>query len=167
MVYGKLVNLQSVVVAPLLSLVLYAVFGHRQSGDVWWWADRSGNDDDNETLLRQFLSELEKVDATKDINTYDRVQAIDLDGKGSFMFGTGIYFSYALKHNIVWRIGLDYDFTRARFDYAYTNFSLVELANSYLVDPNYEAEELYSNADGSFHRSLHQLTPHFGICFSF
>lgn len=143
------------------------LFGHRQSGDVWWWADRSGNDDDNETLLRQFLSELEKVDATKDINTYDRVQAIDLDGKGSFMFGTGIYFSYALKHNIVWRIGLDYDFTRARFDYAYTNFSLVELANSYLVDPNYEAEELYSNADGSFHRSLHQLTPHFGICFSF
>ena len=150
-----------------MSLGTKLIFGHRQSGDVWWWADRSGNDDDNETLLTNFLNELTKVDEKKDINTYDHIQAIDMDGKGSFIFGTGICFSYALKHNIVWRVGVDYDFTRARYEYSYTNFSLVELANRYLVDPDYIAEDQYLSADGSFHRSLHQLTPHFGICFSF
>ena len=149
-----------------MSLGAKLLFGHRQSGDVWYLADMSGNDNDYEARLTKFLTELEKVDAKKDFETYDRVQAIDLDGRGSFMFGTGICFSYALKHNIVWRVSLDYDFTRARYDYDYTKFSLVDVANNYLRTGK-DGEELMSMAEGSFSRNLHQITPSFGICFSF
>ena len=82
------------------------------------------------------------------------------------MFGTGIYFSYALKQNIVWRIGLDYDFTRARYDYEYNHYSLVDVANHYrFSDADFTA--LISTTQGSFRRNMHQLTPYFGICFSF
>ena len=149
-----------------MSLGAKLLFGHRQSGDVWYLADMSGNDNDYEARLTNFLTELEKVDAKQDFETFDRVQAIDLDGRGSFMFGTGICFSYALKHNIVWRVSLDYDFTRARYDYDYTNFSLVDVANNYLRTGK-DGEELMSMAEGRFSRSLHQITPSFGICFSF
>ena len=139
------------------------LFGRRQSGDVWWWADRSGNDEDNEKFLEE---EITKFTGTEDISTYDLVKEIDLDGKGSFMFGTGIYFSYALKQNIVWRIGLDYDFTRARYDYEYNHYSLVDVANHYrFSDADFTA--LISTTQGSFRRNMHQLTPYFGICFSF
>lgn len=151
-----------------MSLGTKLLFGHRQSGDIWFWADKSGNDDDIETFFKEYLQEMTKVDELKDINTYDRVQAIDLEGKGSFIFGTGVSFSYALKHNVVWRIGLDYDFTRIRYDYQYSTFSLVDEANHYLR-MGAEKEDLVSGQEavGSFRRSLHQLTPHFGICFSF
>ena len=132
-----------------MSLGAKLLFGHRQSGDVWYLADMSGNDNDYEARLTNFLTELEKVDAKQDFETFDRVQAIDLDGRGSFMFGTGICFSYALKHNIVWRVSLDYDFTRARYDYDYTNFSLVDVANNYLRTGK-DGEELMSMAEGSF-----------------
>ena len=150
-----------------MSLGAKLLFGHRQSGDVWYWANMSGNDDDNESLLMDFLTELTKVEEKKDINTYDRVQSIDLDGKGSFMFGTGISFSYALKHNIVWRFCLDYDVTRSRYEYEYTNFSLVDLANRHLSNPDDDTDGFFSEAEGNFRRALHQLTPSFGICFSF
>ena len=149
-----------------MSLGTKLLFGHRQSGDVWYLADVSGNDNDYMARLTNLLTELEKVDAKQDLDTYDRVQAIDLDGRGSFMFGTGICFSYALKHNIVWRVCLDYDFTRARYNYDYTNFSLVDVANNYLRTGK-DGEELISMAEGSFSRNLHQITPSFGICFSF
>lgn len=149
-----------------MSLGTKLLFGHRQSGDVWYLADMSGNDNDYVDRLTNLLTELDKVDAKQDFDTYDRVQAIDLDGRGSFMFGTGICFSYALKHNIVWRVCLDYDFTRARYNYSYTNFSLVDVANNYLRTGN-DGEDMMSIADGSFSRSLHQITPSFGICFSF
>ncbi len=139
------------------------LFGHRQSGDVWWWADRSGNDNDNETYLD---NELNKFLSDGDFATYDRVKELELDGKGSFMFGTGICFSYALKQNIVWRIGLDYDFTRARYDYEFGHYSLVDMANHYQYSDE-DFTNLISEQEGSFRRSIHQLTPSFGICFSF
>ena len=149
-----------------MSLGTKLLFGHRQSGDVWYWGNVSGNDDDYEAKLTELLTQLEKVYKRGDITTYDRVRAIDLDGRGSFMFGTGICFSYALKHNIVWRIGIDYDFTRARYDYDCIDLSFVDLANEHLRsgDPNnYD----FFEKTGSFSRARHQLTPHFGICFSF
>lgn len=161
-VYGQLP------LTPRMSLGTKLLFGHRQSGDIWFWADRSGNDDDNESLFMNYLTEMTKVNELKDINTYDRVQAIDLDGKGGFIFGTGICFSYALKHNIVWRIGLDYDFTRIRYEYDYLSFSLVDEANRSLLAGGSGADSsLGTEAKGSFRRSLHQITPNFGICFSF
>lgn len=152
-----------------MSLGAKLLFGHRQSGDIWFWADRSGSDDDDEKLFHDFLAEMTNVETLNDINTYDRVQAIDLGGKAGFILGTGISFSLALKHNIVWRIGLDYDFTRARYEYEYMNFSLVDEANHYLLAGG-TADGGLSSGDmvaGSFRRSLHQLTPHFGICFGF
>ena len=88
-----------------------------------------------------------------------------MDVKGGFIFGTGISFSYALKHNIVWRIGLDYDFTHARFNYEYRHYSLVDMVNHYqYTDEDFTA--LISKTEGSFRRGIHQLTPSFGICFS-
>ena len=149
-----------------MSLGAKVLFGHRQSGDVWYLADMSGNDNDYEQRLMNFLTELDNVDKKKDINTYDHIQAIDMDGKGSFMFGTGICFSYALKHNVVWRVCLDYDYTRASYDYSYTSFSLVDVANHYLLTGE-DGESQMSMLEGNFHRKLHQLTPSFGICFSF
>ncbi len=62
-----------------------------------------------------------------------------IEGGNSFIIGTGFSFLYALKHNIVWRTSLDYDFTRTR--------------------------QTWQNR--SFRLPLHQLTPNFGICFSF
>ena len=141
------------------------LFGHRQSGDIWYMASFSGNDDYEDQLMG-FLNELIKVDEKKDINTYDRIKAINLDGRGSFIFGTGICFSYALKQNIVWRVGLDYDFTRSRYNYDYQSISLTDMANHYLLYGE-AADDLGIEQEGSFHRNLHQLTPHFGICFSF
>ena len=159
-IYGQLpLNKRTNLGAKLL-------FGHRQTGNIWYWGDVSGNNDDNETLLQNYLTELTKVDRQKDINTYDHVQAIDFDGRGSFILGTGIYFSYALKHNIVWRVGLDYDFTHVRYDYEYQSFSLVDIANHYLRTGK-DGDELVSEKTGSFSHSKHQLTPSFGICFSF
>lgn len=149
-----------------MSLGAKLLFGHRQSGDVWYLAGMSGNDSNYETRLTGILSELDNVDSKRDINTFDRVQAIALDGKGNFMTGTGFSFSYALKHNIVWRVCLDYDFTHARYDYSYTNFSLVDVANRYLLTGEDGGSQL-PVAEGSFHRNQHQLTPSFGICFSF
>lgn len=142
------------------------LFGHRQSGDVWYLANLSGNDDDYEERLMNFLYELTKVDEKKDINTYNRIKAIDLDGRGSFIFGTGFSFSYALKQNIVWRVGIDYDFTRALYNYDYQSISLADMANQYLLFGD-NAEYSGTELEGRFHRNLHQLTPHFGICFSF
>lgn len=139
------------------------LFGRRLFGDVWWWADKSGNDDDCDALLE---NELNKLSQRQDFSTYDRVREFALDGKGSFIFGTGICFSYALKHNIVWCIGLDYDYTRARYDYEYRHYSLVDMANHYMhSDADFTA--LLPATKGSFRRSVHQLTPSFGICFSF
>jgi len=146
-----------------MSLGAKLLFGHRQSGDVWWWADRSGNDDDNETYLE---NELNKFLGDEDFATYDRVKELDLEGKGSFMFGTGICFSYALKHNIVWRVCLDYDFTRARYDYEYNHYSIVDVANHYQFTDD-DFTDLISEQKGSFRRNMHQITPSFGICFSF
>ena len=141
------------------------LFGHRQSGDVWYMANFSGNDDYEDQLMG-FLNELTKVDEKKDINTYDRIKAIDLDGRGSFIFGTGSCFSYALKHNIVWRVGIDYDFTRALYNYDYQSISLTDMANHYLLYGE-AADDTVVEQEGRFHRNLHQLTPSFGICFSF
>ena len=141
------------------------LFGHRQSGDIWYMANFSGNDDYEDQLMG-FLNELTKVDEKEDINTYDRIKAIDLDGRGSFIFGTGICFSYALKHNIVWRVGIDYDFTRALYNYDYQSISLTDMANHYLLYGE-AADDTVVEQEGRFHRNLHQLTPSFGICFSF
>ena len=141
------------------------LFGHRQSGDIWFWADKSGCNDDNEYFARDFLEEMTK--GKQDINTYDHIQVVDMEGKGSFIFGTGIYFSYALKQNIVWRIGLDYDFTRANYDYLYANFSLVDIANDMLKNPGKEYSDEITGTFGSSRHARHQLTPSFGICFSF
>ena len=69
----------------------------------------------------------------------DKENDVTIEGGNSFIFGTGFYFSYALKHNIVWRAELDYDFTRT--------------------------SQTWQNR--SFKLPLHQLTPNFGICFSF
>ena len=69
----------------------------------------------------------------------DKENDVTIEGGNSFIFGTGFYFSYALKHNIVWRAELDYDFTRT--------------------------SQTWQNR--SFRLPLHQLTPNFGICFSF
>jgi len=151
-----------------MSLGTKLLFGHRQSGDVWYLADMSGNDNDYDEKVDNFLSAIEKVPEMQDIKTYDRIKGIDLDGRGSFMFGTGICFSYALKHNIVWRVCLDYDFTRARYDYVFQNFSLVEEANDFL-STGVERDDFVTmvEKEGSFSRSLHQITPSFGICFSF
>ena len=69
----------------------------------------------------------------------DKENDVTIEGGNSFIFGTGFYFSYALKHNIVWRAELDYDFTRTS----------------------------QTCLNRSFRLPLHQLTPNFGICFSF
>ncbi len=145
------------------------LFGHRQSGDVWYVADMTGTDNDYQKKVDNFLAEIDKMENLQDINTYDRIKGIDLDGRGSFIFGTGVSFSYALKHNIVWRICLDYDFTRTRYDYVYQSLSLVDEANYILQHPEVESEDLVYMVEkqGSFKRSLHQITPSFGICFSF
>ena len=141
------------------------LFGYRKLGDVWWWADLSGNDDEKEDPTRDYLSEM--LENKSDITTYDYIQAISLDGKKSFIFGTGIYFSYALKHNIVWRTGLDYDFTHVRYDYEYRHYSLADVANAILSTGKDYADTGIRDGDGSFRRSIHQLTPSFGICFAF
>ena len=151
-----------------MSLGAKLLFGHRQSGDVWYVADLTGTDDDYQKKVNNYLAEINKLEKLQDPNTYDRIKGIDLDGRGSFIFGTGVSFSYALKHNIVWRVCLDYDFTRTRYDYAFMNISLVDEINDYLrtgierEDPVTMVEK-----EGSFKRSLHQITPSFGICFSF
>ena len=74
-----------------------------------------------------------------DISIATLTETIELKGGNSFIFGTGFSLSYALKHNIVWRANLDYDFTRTPFQYGNRRFSL----------------------------AIHQITPGFGICFSF
>ena len=148
-----------------MSLGAKLLFGRRQSGDVWYLADMSGSDDEFESKWNNLQNEVGKVDQMKDINTYDRVKGIDLDGKGSFMMGTGISFSYALKHNIVWRVGLDYDYTRARYEYYYLKASLVDMANHYLAVG--DGSDMVLEKEGTFRRNQHQITPSFGICFSF
>jgi len=159
-VYGQLP------LSKRMSLGGKLLFGHRQSGDVWYVADMTGTDNDYQEKVNQFVDEIEKIG--QNLETYDCIKGIDLDGRGSFIFGTGISFSYALKHNIVWRICLDYDFTRTRYDYLYQSFSLVEEANDFLRT-GMEREEPVTMKErkGSFKRSLHQITPSFGICFSF
>ncbi len=62
-----------------------------------------------------------------------------IEGGNSFIFGTGFSFSYALKHNIVWRTSLDYDFFHTRHYYSDQNFSL----------------------------ATHQITPGIAICYGF
>lgn len=62
-----------------------------------------------------------------------------IEGGNSFIIGTGFSFSYALKHNIVWRTSLDYDFTRTRHSYDSQQFRL----------------------------AIHQLTPGLAICYGF
>ena len=148
-----------------MSLGAKLLFGRRNSGDVWYLADMSGSDDDFEEKWQNLQDEVEKVDQLSDLKTYDRVKGIDLDGKGSFMFGTGISFSYALKHNIVWRVCLDYDYTRARYEYYYLEANLVDMANRYLIMG--DGSDTLKEKEGSFHRNQHQITPSFGICFSF
>jgi len=152
-----------------MSLGAKLLFGHRQSGDVWYVADLTGTDNDYQKKVDNFLAEIDKMENLQDINTYDRIKGIDLDGRGSFIFGTGVSFSYALKHNIVWRVCLDYDFTRTRYDYVFQSFSLVDEANYILQHPEVESEDLAFMVErkGSFKRSMHQITPSFGICFSF
>ena len=81
------------------------------------------------------------------------------------MFGTGISFSYALKHNIVWRVCLDYDYTRARYEYYYLDASLVDMANDFMAGA--DEDEVGTEIEGTFRRNQHQITPSFGICFSF
>ncbi len=159
-VYGQLP------LSKRMSLGGKLLFGHRQSGDVWYVADMTGTDNDYQDKVNQFVDEIEKIG--QNLETYDRIKGIDLDGRGSFIFGTGISFSYALKQNIVWRICLDYDFTRTRYDYLYQSFSLVDEANDFLRT-GMEREEPVTMEErkGSFKRSLHQITPSFGICFSF
>jgi hypothetical protein len=147
-----------------MSLGTKLLFGRRKSGDVWYLADMSGNDDDFEEKWENLQKEVEKIEQMTDLNTYDRVKGLDLDGKGSFMFGTGISFSYALKHNIVWRICLDYDYTRARYEYYYLNASLVDMVNDILAGGEGDVE---LEKEGTFRRNQHQITPSFGICFSF
>ena len=159
-VYGQLP------LSKRMSLGGKLLFGHRQSGDVWYVADMTGTDNDYQDKVNQFVDEIEKIG--QNLETYDRIKGIDLDGRGSFIFGTGISFSYALKHNIVWRICLDYDFTRTRYDYLYQSFSLVEEANDFLrTGMEREDPVTMEERKGSFKRSLHQITPSFGICFSF
>lgn len=148
-----------------MSLGTKLLFGRRKSGDVWYLADMSGSDDDFEAKWQDLENEVEKVEQLADLKTYDRVRGIDLDGKGSFMFGTGISFSYALKHNIVWRVCLDYDYTRARYEYYYLEANLVDMANRYLAGG--DDSDLVLEKEEHFHRHQHQLTPSFGICFSF
>ena len=147
-----------------MSLGTKLLFGRRKSGDIWYLADMSGNDDDCEEKWNNLQNEIEKIEQMKDINTYDRVKGLDLDGKGSFIFGTGISFSYALKHNIVWRVCLDYDYTRARYEYYYLKASLVDMANDFLSGGD---GDVASEKEGTFGRNQHQITPSFGICFSF
>ena len=147
-----------------MSLGTKLLFGRRKSGDVWYLADMSGNDDDFEEKWENLQKEVEKIEQMTDLNTYDRVKGLDLDGKGSFMFGTGISFSYALKHNIVWRICLDYDYTRARYEYYYLNASLVDMVNDILAGGE---GDVVLEKEGTFRRNQHQITPSFGICFSF
>lgn len=149
-----------------MSLGAKLLFGHRHNGHVRYLADMSGKDDDFDTKPEKFLDELVKVEDKSDIYTYDRIKGVYLNGRGSFMSGTGISFSYALKHNIVWRVCLDYDFTHARYDYEFYNFSLVEEANKYLLIGDV-GDDYVSRKEGSFHRNLHQITSSFGICFSF
>ena len=147
-----------------MSLGTKLLFGHRQSGDVWYLADMSGCDDDFEEKWENLQNEVEKIDQLKDLNTYDRVKGLDMDGKGSFMFGTGISFSYALKHNIVWRVCLDYDYTRARYEYYYLKANLVDMVNDILAGGE---GDVVIEKEGTFRRNQHQITPSFGICFSF
>lgn len=147
-----------------MSLGTKLLFGRRSSGDVWYLADMSGCDDDFEEKWENLQNEVEKIEQMTDINTYDRVRGLDLDGKGSFMFGTGISFSYALKHNIVWRVCLDYDYTRARYEYYYLNAGLVDMVNDILAGGE---GDVVTEKEGTFRRNQHQITPSFGICFSF
>lgn len=146
-----------------MSLGAKVLFGRRQLGNVWFFADKSGNDDEFESYAKNWGDEmLKKKD---DIYAFDRVQGIDIDGKGSFIFGTGICFSYALKHNIVWRVGLDYDFSHTRYEYNFLNLSLVDEINKILSRAVNDA--FHEGVTGRFRRPMHQLTPSFGICFSF
>ena len=147
-----------------MSLGTKLLFGRRKSGDVWYLADMSGNDDDFEEKWENLQKEVEKIEQMTDLNTYDRVKGLDLDGKGSFMFGTGISFSYALKHNIVWRVCLDYDYTRARYEYYYLKANLVDMVNDILAGGE---GDVVIEKEGTFRRNQHQITPSFGICFSF
>jgi len=158
-VYGQLP------LSKRMSLGTKLLFGRRSSGDVWYLADMSGNDDDFEEKWQQLEKEVEKVEHLSNLKTYDRVKGLDLDGKGSFMFGTGISFSYALKHNIVWRVCLDYDYTRARYEYYYLDASLVDMANDFMAGA--DEDEVGTEIEGTFRRNQHQITPSFGICFSF
>ena len=73
------------------------------------------------------------------INIYDFLETIEIKGGNSFIFGTGFCFSYALKHNIVWRACLDYDYTRAPYRYDNRRFRL----------------------------NIHQITPGIAICYGF
>ena len=149
-----------------MSLGTKLLFGRRKSGDIWYLADMSGNDDDFETKWQELENQVEKIEQLGNPKTYDRVKGLDLDGKGSFMFGTGISFSYALKHNIVWRVCLDYDYTRARYEYYYLKAGLVDMANHFLAGGS-EEDYVELEKEGYFRRNQHQITPSFGICFSF
>ena len=146
-----------------MSLGAKLLFGRRKLGHVWFFADKSGNDDDFEAYAENWADEM--LSKKNDINTFDRIQGVNIDGKGSFIFGTGFCFSYALKHNIVWRVGLDYDFSHIRYEYDFLNISLVEEVNKMLSGATNAT--IQEGTTGSFRRSMHQLTPSFGICFSF
>jgi hypothetical protein len=148
-----------------MSLGTKALFGRRHSGDVWFWADKSGkHHTENEDYTQTILAEM--TTKKSDINTYDRVKSFEMEGDNSFIFGTSINFSYALKHNIVWRVFVDYDFTRANYNYNYYSFSLAEEANN-ILNPGGNIAAWRKTASGSLRRKVHQITPGFAVCFSF
>lgn len=146
-----------------MSLGAKILVGYRQSGDLRYWSDLSGcsgpDKTDHEGIVRQM------VEYKNDITTYDRIRSINLNGKASFIVGTGISFSYALKHNTVWRACLDYDFSPVRYEYEYRKFSMTDRAN-HILSAGSEGSE-GSMEKGQLHRGIHQITPSFAICFSF
>ena len=148
-----------------MSLGTKMLFGRRHSGDVWFWADKSGkHHTEDEDYTQTILTEM--TTKKSDINTYDRVKSFEMKGDNSFIFGTSINFSYVLKHNIVWRVSVDYDFTRANYNYNYYSFSLAEEANN-ILNPGGNIAAWRKTASGSLRRKVHQITPGFAVCFSF
>ena len=93
-------------------------------------------------------------------------KSFEMEGDNSFIFGTGISFSYVLKHNIVWRAFVDYDFTRTHYNYNYYRLSLAEEANN-ILNPGVKNATWHMTVKGTLCRNMHQITPGFAICFSF
>ena len=77
------------------------------------------------------VTKLEITNVAPNGQTYDvQWDFLTLGGSSQFTWGSGVSCSYHYKSNFVWKVFLDYDFTRRTFDLHYDPYHFVSQAVS-------------------------------------